>query len=178
MVTSVVNARTGTTTHGKQKGVAYYIKATSAGPEVEPDIYATKGLVQHNLDYGSTMDGTVNGIYSGYITGSRTRILFEIPCNTVGLETVNISRDMGLTMRGTQGYIRNSFDSPIVMDGTNYLWSSHRTDDAYRITPAGIILNAQLANGGEWSTSSYPVTNNTPIVVEILNGVITLGYGE
>jgi hypothetical protein len=38
--------RTGTTTHGKQKGVAYYIKATSAGPEVEPDIYATKGYIR------------------------------------------------------------------------------------------------------------------------------------
>jgi hypothetical protein len=40
------SARYGTTTHGKQKGVAYYIKATSAGPEVEPDIYATKGYIR------------------------------------------------------------------------------------------------------------------------------------
>jgi microcystin-dependent protein len=43
--------RTGTTTHGKQKGVAYYIKATSAGPEVEPDIYATKGMVRDAASY-------------------------------------------------------------------------------------------------------------------------------
>ena len=44
--TKEATGRTGTTTHGKQKGVAYYIKATSAGPEVEPDIYATKGYIR------------------------------------------------------------------------------------------------------------------------------------
>jgi microcystin-dependent protein len=45
--------RTGTTTHGKQKGVAFYIKATSAGPEVEPDIYATKGMVRDAASYST-----------------------------------------------------------------------------------------------------------------------------
>jgi hypothetical protein len=47
------SARYGTTTHGKQKGVAYYIKATSAGPEVEPDIYATKGYVNDAVSYST-----------------------------------------------------------------------------------------------------------------------------
>jgi microcystin-dependent protein len=51
--TSVIDARYGTTTHGKQKGVAYYIKATSAGPEVEPDIYATKGMVRDAVSYST-----------------------------------------------------------------------------------------------------------------------------
>jgi microcystin-dependent protein len=44
--TKEATGRTGTTTHGKQKGVAFYIKATSSGPEVEPDIYATKGYIR------------------------------------------------------------------------------------------------------------------------------------
>ena len=46
--------RTGTTTHGKQKGVAFYIKATSAGIEVDKDLYATKGYVNDAVSYSTT----------------------------------------------------------------------------------------------------------------------------
>lgn len=45
--------RFGTTTHGKQKGVAFYIKATSAGIEVDKDLYATKGYVSGWTDITS-----------------------------------------------------------------------------------------------------------------------------
>ena len=66
-------ARTGTTTHGKQKGVAFYIKATSAGPEVEPDIYATKGYIRDQnvlSDYEeiSIPSGGLVVDYDGYVT--------------------------------------------------------------------------------------------------------------
>jgi len=46
--------RFGTTTHGKQKGVAFYIKATSAGIEVDKDLYATKGYVNDAVSYSTT----------------------------------------------------------------------------------------------------------------------------
>jgi hypothetical protein len=65
--------RTGTTTHGKQKGVAFYIKATSAGPEVEPDIYATKGYIRDQnvlSDYEEIIipAGGLIVDYDGYVT--------------------------------------------------------------------------------------------------------------
>lgn len=51
-------ARTGTTTHGKQKGVAFYIKATSAGIEVDRGLYATKGYVDNAVSYSTTEQPT------------------------------------------------------------------------------------------------------------------------
>ena len=80
-ITSVYNvtldasrvARTGTTTHGKQKGVAFYIKATSAGIEVDKDLYATKGYIRDQnvlSDYEeiSIPTGGLVVDYDGYVT--------------------------------------------------------------------------------------------------------------
>lgn len=52
------SARTDTTTHGKQKGVAFYIKATSAGIEVDRGLYATKGYVDNAVSYSTTEQPT------------------------------------------------------------------------------------------------------------------------
>ena len=66
-------ARAYTTTHGKQKGVAYYIKATSAGIEVDKDLYATKGYIRDQnvlSDYEqiSIPSGGLVVDYDGYVT--------------------------------------------------------------------------------------------------------------
>jgi hypothetical protein len=92
--------RTGTTTHGKQKGVAYYIKATSAGPEVEPDIYATKGYIRDQnvlseweaITIPTTAETAMTMMYDGYITCSSSRDS-EIYIYVDGhVEAVSISR--------------------------------------------------------------------------------------
>jgi hypothetical protein len=117
------SARYGTTTHGKQKGVAYYIKATSAGPEVEPDIYATKGYVNDAASYsteetltgGTWIDG--KPIYRKVVTNLSVSILSSMTwtniCsqslfpNSETLVSCDVMTNNGIFMRAAESIFEN-----------------------------------------------------------------------